>query len=94
MLSFHIPLPFSIVIQHTTQLPPAPSFDSFLFSLLSITCISLLFTFIIPFHPALNPVNLVKPTPPRNTHNQEYRNAMDRAYALTTEETLGFFNFA
>ena len=69
MPSFHIPLPFSIVIQHTAQPSPALSFDSFLLSLLSITGISLIFTFIIPGHPALNPANLVKPTPSFKTHN-------------------------
>jgi len=94
MRSFHIPVTLSIVIQHTAQLPPAPSFDSFLFSLLSITGISLIFAFIIPFHPALNPANLVKPTPPLNKHKQEYGKLMDRAYTPTTEHTFKVFNFA
>jgi len=72
----------------------APSFNSFLFSLLSITCISLIFGFIILFHPALNPAKLVKPTPPLNKPKQEYGKLMDRAYAPTTEHTLKFVNFA
>jgi len=90
----YILLSFSISIQHTVQYPAASPCNSFILSLLSFSCLSLIFAFITSFPLALNPPNCVKPTPLLNQHKYKDTKVMDRACPPTTEDTPKLFKFA